>query len=116
LRGPVYSRLIYIAGPYRAATREGIQANIDRAAEAAQRLWRKGWVAICPHLNSAHFEGDPAWYLTGYLEVLRSCDAMYVLKDWARSEGTRAEILEAARNLMPLYFEGSKEPPRTEGE
>ncbi|MFA5054030.1 MAG: DUF4406 domain-containing protein [Parcubacteria group bacterium] len=107
----MYNRLIYVAGPYRAATTESIQANIDRAAAAAQRLWRMGWVPICPHLNSAHFDGDPEWYLTGYLEVLRRCDAMYVLKDWVRSEGTKAEIVEAANDCLPIYFEGRSEPP-----
>ena len=107
----MFDRIIYVAGPYRAPTHEGIQANIDRALIAAQRLWRMGYVAVAPQANSQHFEGKDWWYLDGYILLLRRCDAIYVLKDSENSQGTQAEIKEARIQGLRVYFEGISEPP-----
>jgi len=105
-----YTQIIYVAGPYRCPIKRGIQHNIDRALVAAQRLWDMGYVAFCPHSNSAHFTGEDWWYLRGYLEVLSRCDAIYVLKGSENSRGTQAEIAEAKRLGLPIYREGEYEP------
>ena len=105
-----YTEIIYVAGPYRCPIKKGIQHNIDRALVAAQRLWNLGYVAFCPHSNSAHFTGEDWWYLRGYLEVLSRCDAIYVLKGSQNSEGTQAEIAAAKRLGLPIYREGENEP------
>ncbi len=107
----MFDRLIYVAGPYRAPTPDGVQANIERARVAAQRLWRMGYVAVCPHLNSAHFEGDSAWYLKGGLALLDACDDLYVLEDSGASKGTIAEIRLAWTKGMRIFFEGENESP-----
>ena len=106
-----FTQVIYVAGPYRCPIKKGVQRNIDRAMEAAQRLWQRGYVALCPHGNSAHFTGEDWWYLTGYLEALARCDAMFVLKGSENSAGTQAEIAQARRLGMPIYHEGGDEPP-----
>lgn len=106
-----FTHIIYVAGPYRCPIKKGIQHNIDRALVAAQRLWNLGYVAFCPHSNSAHFTGEDWWYLRGYLEVLSRCDAIYVLKGSENSRGTQAEIAEAQRLGLPIYREGENEPP-----
>ena len=111
----MFDRLLYVAGPYRAPTREGIQANIDRARVAAQRLWRMGYVAVCPHLNSANFEGDPAWYLKGGLALLARCDAIYLLQGWELSAGSLDEADCAQFCGLPFFFEGEYEPPDLTG-
>jgi len=106
----LFTHIIYVAGPYRCPIKRGIQHNIDRALVAAQRLWDLGYIAFCPHANSQHFAGDDSWYLTGYLEVLSRCDAMYVLKGSENSRGTQAEIAQAKRQGIPIYYEGENEP------
>lgn len=87
-------QIIYVAGKYRAETKEGVEANIQKARETAIKLWQLGWAVICPHLNTAHFDGeapDSVW-LEGDKEILRRCDAIYMLDNWRESEGARAEL------------------------
>lgn len=90
-------KVIFVSGPYRAATEREVVNNIRRAEAAALRLWREGWAVICPHLNTAHFGGyceDSTW-LAGDLEILRRCDAIYMLPGWENSEGASAEFTVA---------------------
>ncbi|MCF7634828.1 MAG: hypothetical protein LLF82_000294 [Dehalococcoides mccartyi] len=93
-------RVIYVAGKYRAETKEGIEANIQKARHAAIKLWQLGWAVICPHLNTAHFDGeapDSVW-LKGDLEILSRCDAIYMLEGWEQSTGAKSEH-ELARSI-----------------
>lgn len=101
-------RLIYVAGAYRAPTIHGVVRNIERASAAALALWQQGWAVICPHKNTALFDGaapDEVW-LAGDLEMLRRCDAVFMLRGWRDSRGATAEHEEAvARGLEILYEE-----------
>lgn len=57
-------RVAYVIGPYRAGTVRGIVENIRRAEEVALALWRLGFAVICPHKNTALFDGaapDSVW-------------------------------------------------------
>lgn len=100
-------KVVYIAGPYRGPDAYEIHRNICRAEELALGAWRMGVAAICPHLNSAHFQGaapDEVW-LEGDLEILRRCDAVLVTPDWERSVGARAEVAEATSRGIPVLFD-----------
>ena len=101
--------IVYLAGPYRASTREGVQSNIDRAAAKAQQLWSLGHYVICPHLNSPHFTGPDSLFLDGYIEIMKRCDAVYVLAGSENSHGTQAEIATAISIGLPVYVEGINE-------
>lgn len=101
--------IVYVAGPYTADTKERIQNNVESAASVAIELWRRGHVAICPHLNSAHFDSDenpPSYevFANGYLDLLLRCDAIVVLKDYEKSRGTLAEIEMAEKWDIPIYY------------
>ena len=100
-------RVIYVAGKYRADENgEGLYDNIICAEVAARMLWKEGWATICPHLNSAFFGGDDNIYLVGYLEILRRCDAIYMLKGWQDSVGARQELeLAIELNKEVIYEE-----------
>jgi nucleoside 2-deoxyribosyltransferase len=100
--------LIYISGPYSADTREGIQANIDRAKAVAEVLLRMGHAVICPHMNTAHL-GETVnlshdQWITMDMEMLCRCDAVTVLPNWKASKGTVAEVDYAEELGIPLYF------------
>lgn len=98
--------VVYIAGPYRAGNAWEIQRNIMAAKEAALSVLQGGWVAICPHANTANMDGaapDDVFLAAG-LELLRRSDAVLVVNDWSESQGTRREILEANRYGIPVYF------------
>lgn len=98
-------KVIYVAGPYRAETAWLVEQNIRRAEEAALVLWGMGFAVICPHTNTRFFNGectDTIW-LAGGLELLRRCDAVYVLPNSENSKGTQAEIVEAERLGIPVF-------------
>jgi len=98
--------VVYVAGPFRAANAWEIAQNINRAATAALEVWLMGAVAICPHLNSAPFQGaapDLTW-LTGYLELLERSDVVLMLPGWEQSRGASAEYARARQLYKPIVF------------
>lgn len=108
-------RVVYVAGPFRSASSYcpgqqdsfGIHLNITRAMELALEVWRSGAVALCPHGNTAPFQGsapDDVW-LEGDLELLRRCDAVLMTPDWQRSSGAREEEKFARAHGVPVFYE-----------
>lgn len=98
-------KLVYIAGPYRAATPWGVEQNIRAAEDVAVRVHKAGMFAVCPHANSRHMEGiaDDAHFLAGTLEMMRRCDAVLLVPGWEKSSGSRAELEEAKRLNIPVF-------------
>lgn len=98
-------KVIYIAGPFRAANTWLIESNIRRAETLALKVWALGAAAVCPHANTRFYQGilpDKTW-LDGDLEILRRCDAIMLAPRWEKSSGTLAEI-ELARDIgMPVF-------------
>jgi len=96
--------VVYIAGPYRAPSANAILRNIMAAREVATLVWSVGGAALCPHLNTAFMDGvaRDADFLAGDLELLRRCDAVFVLPNWHSSEGTKGEVSEAKRRELPI--------------
>lgn len=99
--------IIYIAGKY-SGTPEEIEENICAARRAAIEVWEAGYVAICPHLNTAHFEQDCKCsyeqYLIGDLQILARCDAAMFLPGWEESSGARQEHDYCLRNGISICY------------
>src|SRR5690242_2816840 len=98
--------LIYVAGPYRAETPEGVDANIKRASDIGAALWAAGHVAFVPHNNTARYEREhpeipEAAYLAGDLVALARCDAVVLTPDWEKSSGARNEAAFANATKSP---------------
>jgi hypothetical protein len=108
-------RLIYVAGKYGAPTQEGISANIAHARQAAINLWRSGWSVFCPHMNTAHLDDivKREVFLDGDLEILKRCDAIYMLSNWQESEGAKKEYALAKYLELEIYFEDRKQAVNT---
>jgi len=107
-------KIIYVAGPYRAPTENEVFENIMRARAAAHKLWEKGWAVVCPHTNSMFMGGldgrsDEA-FIKGDLELVRRCDAIFMLEGWANSQGARKERLVAYNELLDIYIEADGYP------
>lgn len=97
--------VVYIAGPFRGAHDYERKLNRDRAEALAFLVWSAGAIALCPHMNTAHFDGalhDDIW-LEGDLELLRRSDAIALTTDWQRSSGATAEYEEALNRHMPVF-------------
>ena len=95
----------YIAGPYRGINAFDVSRNIENARLVAAALWRQGYYVLCPHMNTAHFDGivDDRVFLDGALELMRRCDLVVLSRGWAQSEGAREEIREALAIGKPIY-------------
>ena len=110
-------KLIYIAGKYSGETYSEINNNIRRAEDASIKLWARKWAVITPHLNTAHFEKyekvggvDYNTWINGTMEILKRCDAIFMLNDWAQSEGSISEHQFAINNGYDIYYEDDGYP------
>ena len=103
---------IYIAGKFRGDNAWEIERNIRRAEEISLIFCQHGVQADCPHTMYRNFSGaapDDVW-LALTMEMLRRDDAIYLLKDWRESSGSRGEYEEAGRLGLPRFFEDETPP------
>ncbi len=107
-------RIIYISGPYRDSGINGIFENILRARHIARELWKKGWVAICPHLNTMLMDGkdiSDRTFLDGDLEIISRVDAVVMIEGWEGSQGSQEEHQFAIELGMSNIYYGITEVP-----
>lgn len=103
-------KICYIAGPYRAYGTRTVSSNIAVASAYAEKYWKLGYAVICPHMNSAHFDGivDDAEFLAAGLEMVRRSDVVVAMHNWAESDGARREIeLADELEIRVIYDDGS---------
>lgn len=96
---------VYIAGPFRAATPWAIENNIRVAETLALAAWRAGAATYCPHTSTRFFQHaapDSVW-LAGHLAWLGVADAVLLVPNWRRSEGTIAEVARAREIGLPVF-------------
>lgn len=105
-------KIVYIAGPYTGPTHGPesyveISHNIINARGWAIKVMRLGnCVALTPHLNSAHMECDfnfPDFWYAADLELLKRCDAIFLIPGWERSKGSVKEKDFAITNNIPTF-------------
>jgi hypothetical protein len=106
-------KVVYIAGPFRGPDHFAIHRNIVEAEALAWRVWAKlskwrlGSCALCPHLNTAHFQNslpDNVW-LEGDLVLISRCDAVVLVEGWEKSSGTMVEYKYAKEHDIPVMAE-----------
>lgn len=101
-------RVVYVAGPYSAKTREGVEANIRRAELLGLEVAKLGACPLIPHTNTSAPEFEAAqpytFWIDATAELLRRCDAVIFTPDWGQSSGARGENLLAAELLMPMFY------------
>lgn len=101
-------KVVYCAGRFRAPTHWGIVNNVRTAEWVALRIWQSGAACLCPHLNTANFQGavadDKVW-LDGDLEMLERCDAVFAMPEWEHSMGARAEVERAKEKGIPVFYD-----------
>lgn len=103
-----WTKIAYVAGPYRAQSEYLVKKNIRAAEEIGVKLWYYGFIAIVPHLNTQFFGGaygmpDDVW-LKGDLEILKRCDIVVVTPNWEFSSGTKEEIALAEKLGIDVYY------------
>ena len=103
---------IYTIGPFRAPTEFQRRQNIARAEALALAIARLGAFYRCPHLHSAHFdgEGDDAYWLALALDMMSECDAAVLVpgppylqaERPGASHGSIAEVRWCEANGRPV--------------
>lgn len=97
---------IYIAGKI---TNEPLEACKAKFAAAENKLRALGAAPVNPFKLGC---GD-TWTFEQCrpynFKAIRHCHAIFILSDWETSEGTQAEIREAARLQLNFYWEGTKD-------
>ncbi len=101
--------LVYVAGPYSAATREKIDINIARATYYGIEVARLGGMPVVPHSNTAHAKYSEVqpyeFWMLGTAKLLRACDAVFMMPTWRASSGAQAEEKLARSLKLPIFFE-----------
>lgn len=103
-------KLTYVAGPFSAATRAGVEDNIMRAALVGVEVAKVGGFPVVPHSNTSHplyeqVQQYPFW-IAATMAMLRKCDAVMLVSGWEESSGARGERKEALRLGMPIFLPG----------
>jgi nucleoside 2-deoxyribosyltransferase len=98
-------KLVYIAGPFRAANAWEVEQNIRKAEALALEVWKLGAAVVCPHTNTRFFDGalPDATFLAGDLEILSRCDAVLMVDGWEQSRGAVAESVFATDKGIRVF-------------
>lgn len=104
--------IVYIAGPYSAPTREGVQTNIDAAEVVGKSILQMGYVPLIPHRITAFWDEDPQfdhmahgdWLHKVCLPLLDKCDAIVMVPGWKDSPGSVMEHQHASNRGIPIFY------------
>ena len=100
------NKIIYVSGAYRSKYGlMGVLWNIYKARRVALRLWRENWIVICPHLNTFLFPEDGIDYINGDCEIVRRCDAIFMLRGFRNSKGAMIEYGIALHHKKEIIYE-----------
>lgn len=98
--------VVYIAGPFSGSDGWEVACNVHRANERAREVARLGAAPLTPHAIGAQMNGTETYefWCAATLEMLRRCDAVLLVDDWAKSRGARGEVREAVRLGLPCFL------------
>lgn len=100
------SKIIYVSGKY-TGTPEEVDVNIGMARSFSMEIWEMGYTALCPHLNTMHFERDCKCdyedYMDGDMELVKRSDAMFMVPGWEDSKGAVRERKGALALNKPVF-------------
>jgi hypothetical protein len=105
--GGINMKVLYVSGKYRDDRGPWyVKKNIEAAADVAIQLWQIGYCVICPHQNTAFFEGpiqDPR-IIAGDCELVRRSDGIVMVPGWEESQGAKIEMYEAHKGQKPIFY------------
>lgn len=110
-------KVVYIAGKFRGPTAWDVAENVREAERWALKVAHCGGMPLCPHANTAHFDGqlDDSFWLNGTLELLKRCDGAVFIPGWTESRGACAEHAYAERNRIEIWGFAHVDTPEFRG-
>jgi hypothetical protein len=97
----------YLSGPMSAELALDRALNRFKAIQASTQLWEAAILHYCPHAASPAIGSTDVDYETWMamdIEILRRCDWILLLDDWAKSEGCRREFNVAMNLGIPVAY------------
>ncbi|WP_257303445.1 DUF4406 domain-containing protein [Geothrix campi] len=95
--------VIYVAGPYSAATPQGVAQNVAAAVAFGQKVRALGALPVVPHLTILPTDDYEA-AMRECFEMIRRSDAVILMPTWKQSPGAGRE-LDFARALGLTVFD-----------
>lgn len=99
-------KLAYISGKYTDPRGPAfVNDHIQAARQIAVSMWALGIPALCPHLNTQHFEGVAPYetFLLGDLLMVERSDLLVMVPNWRNSKGAVRERDHAIKHKVPAY-------------
>lgn len=96
------SKRIYISGAI-----TGDKDYLEKFTSIEKSLTKRGFKVINPAKLAGIMPSDATHedYMTVCVSLLHLCDAIYVLKDWVKSEGAKEEIEVAKKLRIKIYYQ-----------
>ena len=100
---------VYISGPMTGLPRE---EYLRRFREAEKQLRAKGWTNIVNPINVWACRWPWLYRLLGYrlvlwydIQLLKHCNAIYMIRGWEASDGAKREYVTALNNGISIYLQ-----------
>lgn len=97
----------YLSGPVSGATAAVRNRHYFQALDISHQLWELEILHYCPHANSPRIGATDVEYTEWMrmdLEVLRRCDWVLMVGDWAASDGCKREFNLAQALQIPIAY------------
>ena len=93
---------VYISGPI-----SGLEISVvrQRFDTAKKTLIEAGFTPVSPLENGLPLCASYAEHMARDIEMLSECQAVYMLKDWEKSNGCKVEIGVAIKQKKYIAFE-----------
>jgi len=100
-------KLIFCACKYTEIHTYLIQRNIHNATYWVQEVALLGGMPLCPAMIGANLEGVQSytWWGDAYINLLRRCDAVFMVPGYECSNGATKEETEALALGMPVFYQ-----------
>lgn len=98
-------KLVYVAAPYRTQCPLERTLNVQAARYAGMKLAKLGFYPVMPTVNTEGFDnvGSDQFWLESTKELMRRCDAVYIVDGSHESQGVQGEIEEARECGLPVF-------------
>lgn len=100
--------VVTVVGAYGAPTIHEVCRNVRLAKEAAVMILKQSCAVYCPHHDLFLATSDPIdveFLKAASMEFVRCSDAIYVVPGYENSQGTLAEIEEAKKFGIPVFYD-----------
>lgn len=99
------TKLLYVICAYYDDDPYKIKLNVEAAKHVVYSFLGYDIYAIATPINTAFMgkANDSIFFYKATLEVMRRCDAVYVMQGAEKSHGAKKEIEEALRLGMPIF-------------